>query len=149
MPPMTAVQIFIDAIRTGKTRTMLAFDSLFTPPYEAQPWLQDIKVAEVFDNTLPPWAVVALAQKGLSGREIAHINIWPNNLKEQIRGVVEQAIDAGRSVRFFWGLWDGTAPTIETDTSGDPLIVKFLTPRSAVTMAGTNVDVGIYPPPSP
>ncbi|HLC28412.1 MAG TPA: hypothetical protein VJL07_03090 [Dehalococcoidia bacterium] len=153
MPPMTTVQTFIEALRTGQTRTTLAFDRIFTPPYDQRVWLADIRVPGVFHDALPPWAVAALREEGLTGEEIAHINQWPNELKEQIRQVVVRAIDARppRRVHFRWGFTTAPEPRLEPPptTDRDPHVVEFRTPRSALRQAGPDdIDVGIYPPAS-
>ncbi len=141
MPPTTSVRTFIQALQSGKTGTTRGLDALFTPPYEGKPGATDIQEPGALNAPLHGWAVTALINAGLSGPEIRHMNLWPDDQKEDLRAVLAQAVVDDRGAQFFWGLHDGSEPLTEVDDSGPgDVIVRFLTPRSLVTQAGDEIE---------
>ncbi len=145
MPEMSSVRTFVEALKTGMTKTTKALDQVDYAEY-----IDQLKVPGAL-NALQPWAREALTAQGLSEGELGHINAWPNDQKELIRQAIVNAVDNARNLSFFWELYANA----EEDTSiqgldeeGD-ITITFLSPRRRVTTSGNlsgGINVGVGRP---
>jgi hypothetical protein len=146
MPPGTTLRTFIEAIQTGQTKTTRALDDFFRNPggLDGHPGRKDFKNAGAF-NALPGWATTAL-QPHLSALELAHIDSWPNDQKDNVRAKLDQAIHYSRNaVHFFWQPHPGNSEEVEIidpDQDGDITII-FKSPRNKITQTATQVTVDV------
>lgn len=147
MPPGTTLRTFIDAIQTGQTKTTKALDDFFKNPGSLQdhPYRNDFRTVGAF-NILPAWARSEFQNVGLSNVELAHIDSWPNDLKDNVRAKLDQAIHYNRNaVHFFWQPYPGSsedAEIIDPDQNGDVTII-FKSPRNKITQTATQVTVDV------
>jgi hypothetical protein len=146
MPPGTTLRTFIEAIKTGQTKTTKALDSFFENPggLEHHTGRDDFRNAGAF-NVLPVWAKNAL-KSNLSTAELDHIDSWPNDQKDNVRAKLDQAIHYSRNaVHFFWQPYHGSSEEVEIidpDVDGDITII-FKSPRNKVTQTATQVTVDV------
>ena len=80
--------------------------------------------------------------------DVAHINDWPNHLKEDLRVRLVNAIASGQAVHFRWKVSTGSTEdqAVKAAASGETTIT-FQTPESKVRAAATD-DVAISVGPS-
>ena len=135
MPPATKMNVFLQAVRERRTNTTRVLDQLFANP---GPLGNDAHYAAFLSphhlDSLDGPCTARLS--GLSPAEIAHINNWPKDLKEQVRLALVNAIGSRQAVSFFWELHDGADE--RTVIQGNT--VTFSSPESKVQVVG-NADV--------
>jgi hypothetical protein len=152
MPPTSSIRTFINALKTGQTRTTRRLDELFATPGQLNlntQQVQDLRTPNIFSQQLPVWVSDLLSpQQGinaLSYLELKHINEWPSEQKEEVRQKLVIALDNNLGIRFFWELHEGTAPaTLIRDLGGSSgFLVTFRSPRSLVTLADDDASISV------
>lgn len=144
MPPSTKMQTFLQALRTGRTRTTDALDQLFASPIglQADGHLTAFRTAGHLNTLDQP----CKAHLSLSAAEFAHINSWPNDLKEEIRVRLVNAIDGNLQVRFRWKLTTGADEDHDIATAAFGETITFRSPESRVKAEGSdNVSISVGP----
>lgn len=149
MPPMTRVQVFIDAVRTRRTNTTRGLDVCLANdpggdqhPLFGTPNHQRLQTAGALSSgpggTLPWWAKQALAGSGLNIGEIDHIGHWSAEDRDGVRAATLKAIDTNRAIAFFWDLVDGEDNVTDINDGGDPIVVTFKSARTKVRFVGVD-----------
>jgi hypothetical protein len=160
MPVASSIQELIDALKTRKTNITRALDDLFGNPVAlnqlkgppGHPHRGALATPHIFGSTpgapLPPWARDELqgrvpgspVKKPLSDDEIAHIENWPPQQKENLRAALDTAIENGSPLQFYWELYDGDSEGMDESVTGQ---VIFRTPRENVRLSGWFVSVKV------
>jgi hypothetical protein len=146
MAPMSSLRTFIEALRTGETRTTKALDHVVARRHGA-------KAAELITLLHKRGALNAPLQdpfrqavKGapLPERYIQEcIDGWPDAQKEKMRRALVIGIRDHRRIRFAWGLTPEAGFQTEIrHTGAGALTITALTPRSSLRAhEDGNVDV--------
>ena len=152
MPPMSSLRTFIEALRTGETRTTKALDHVVAHRRGA-------KAAKLIDLLHKPGALKAPLQdpfrQAVKGAPLPEkyiqqcIDGWPDAQKEKIRRALVTGIRDHRRIRFVWGLTPAAGFQTEirktstgTGTGTGKLTITALTPRSSLRAHHDgNVDV--------
>ena len=150
MPPTSTIQTFINALRTGQTRTTRGLDELFASPAALGGSLKTDEAALLRSpgglEPLAGWMRDRLAgvSDPLTGPELDHIDEWPAIQKERVRQALVRAIDDDVTVRFSWEIYSGAGPdTAIVDHGAAGIFVTFRSPRARVRLEGdTAVFVG-------
>lgn len=153
MPPTSSIRTFIDALKTGQTRTTRKLDDLFATPGQLNLTFQqdqDLRTPNIFSPQLPDWVRNLLSgphvvTNPLSKDELQHIDEWPSEQKEEVRKKLVTARDNNLGVRFFWELYEGTAPaTVISDLGGSlGFLVTFSSPRSQLTLSDDDATISV------
>jgi hypothetical protein len=143
---MSTIQTFINALKTGRTRTTRALDEIFAAPAALPDSQKDAFQAPGVLHPLADWMRDRLkaVSDPLIEDELRHIDEWPAAQKEQVRLAIAQAIAGDVTMRFRWELYSGVGPdTVIVDHGTDGIFVTFRSPRSSVRLEGdTAVFVG-------
>ena len=170
MPLASSIQELIDALRDRKTNITRALDDLVgtqaaldklkgtasTPGHPDRAHLATPNIFGLYPgDKLPDWARDELKGEGWSGLvthaltddEIAHIESWPPQQKEDLRLVVENAIQNTVPLKFYWELHGGNSEEMDDDVPGQ---VIFRTPEKNVSLSGwfkflVNIKVKVGP----
>lgn len=143
MPPMSTIQTFIDALRTGQTRTTRGLNEIFGEPAAAGAALKPDQAALLGSpgglDALAGWMrdLLKRVSDPLTDAELDHIDEWPRVHKERVRLALVRAIEDDVAVRFSWEIHSGAAPdTAITDQGTDGIFVTFRSPRARVRLEG-------------
>ncbi len=160
MPPATKMKDFVDALRTGKTKTMHSLDKLFQNaptqtdhPLKSDPDFTDerFKKRNALDS-LPAWAKTKLKDNlpppvpdATFNLIVKHIDDWPNSQKEDMRSKLVEVINENRRVDFFWELHRGENEgiVIEDTGPGGAVTITFRSPRKKVRFEEPEVIVDV------
>ncbi len=148
MPPYSSIRTFITALQTGRTNITESLERLMSDhaALRQHPHFQDFRRGRAADAPMPAWTKAALRASGMKNEEIAHIDGWPDLEKDVVRAVMAGAVDAERTVHFFWELHRGAAAQteiIDPDEWGDVTVI-FRSPRAGVQLSANNsVDVQV------
>jgi hypothetical protein len=163
MPVGSSVQELINALRDRKTNITRALDDLFgnqaaldklkgTPGTPGHPDLGALATPDVFGKNpgdpLPPWARDELKKQGWSGLvahaltddEIAHIENWPPEHKEELRVALDTAIQNGPPLKFYWELHGGNSEEMDDSVPGQLI---FRTPQKNVRLSGWFANIKV------
>jgi hypothetical protein len=153
VPDTSSIRTFIQAIKTGQTKTTKVLNALFgnnTASYNGSTLFDGdhLGKANVLDNLRDPavsWACDELRKPGqsdsslaISEADIDHINSWPAAEKEQVRQALVAAVGPpggpSRGIHFSWGLYDGASSRTQVNTPPAPgaITVIFQSPRANV-----------------
>jgi hypothetical protein len=141
---MTKIRTFIDALRTGETRTTKAIDRVLRSRGSSREELESaFRHRGALKAPLQDPFRGALRDAGLTPRYIERcIDRWPDGQKEDARRAVVSAINAGRGVRFRWGLTESGRFETEIATAGrGPITITARSPRSTLRVRGDEVEV--------
>lgn len=141
MPAYSTLRTFINAVRTGRTNITETLDKLMTNPARHKLNTNELTLRQEhsLDAPLPDWMRRILKTAGMSDAEVSHLDIWPDDKKEEVRTVVVQAIDANLPVRFFWELHDGATPDNVISQREDGWTVRFRSPAAGVRLSHVNL----------
>jgi hypothetical protein len=153
MPGASPIRDLIEDLRNRNSKVTRAFDELFaTNPGQhaaagspVSPHLAWLNTPNALHNVLPANVRAGLGvggilgPKALDGPDLDHIDDWPKEQKELVRGKIAEAINNARSgVHFFWELHDGTNEITviqDPDVSGG-ITITFRSPRSKIRVVG-------------
>lgn len=154
MPDITAIAKFLESVRTGETDTTKALDNLFKDVASRRQALRAhanmayLRTPHSLDRN-PPQNVAAGWWRAhlstLQPLELAHIDAWPDKLKENVRDKIVHAIDNGRGIKFLWELCHGNVEDTDIKDPGPPqrITVTFRSPRSKMTVAANSVSITV------
>jgi hypothetical protein len=135
MAPMSSIRTFINALKTGETRTTRALNRVIA---ERRSAAADERRAALrhpgaMAAPLQPPLRDALRSAALPDEMITEcIDRWPDDHKERVRRALVKALAEGHRVRFAWGLTDADHLQTEIRTSGRTVTVSALSPRSSL-----------------
>jgi hypothetical protein len=150
MPVGSTMGEFLQALRTRRTKITKVLDQLFTNPGPLGPpnphplfaWLSG---GNALDQPLPQQARNFLGGLGLSPAELAHIDNWPPQQKDQVRAKLITAIAGNRNVHFSWRLLAGPdeVTDIEDPDAAGEITITFRNPERKVRISGNEVKVDV------
>ena len=148
MPPTTAIQTFIDALRTKQTRMTQVLEHLANGLSAAEK--QELAVPDVFGGSLNHWPSAVrrkISQHIQNPAEIAHLQAWPSAEREKARRAIADGVASGDGVVLRWDLGDGNAPITEVQphVPGQPYVVTFRSPRSNLRWEMAQNEVFVDP----
>lgn len=134
MPPMSSLRTFISALRSGDTLTTRALNNVLAQRTGADELVGVLKKRNGFNAPLTSPLRDAIRRAPLPDETITEcIDRWPDDQKERARRAIVKAVDAGRSVRFTWGLTESTECETMIDASGTGAVtIRALSPRSSL-----------------
>ena len=148
MPDMSHVKTFVEALKTGMTKTTQALDKCNYKSHRAELGIPGA-LSSGPNNSLPQWARDELTRQGLNNAELQHIDIWPKKQKEDVRKAIVKALNKKRTLKFFWKLHEdkknGTHVKGLRATTGK-ITITFLSPRKNVTVSANatgEIDVSV------
>jgi hypothetical protein len=153
MPIASSIQELIGALRDRKTNITRALDDLFgnqvaldklkaLPNWSSHPFRTADALGNQPGDSLPPWAKdelkaapgsTGLVTHPLSDDEIAHVENWPPQQKENLRAALDTAIQNGPPLQFYWELHGGASEQMDDSVAGQ---VIFRTPQKNVSASG-------------
>ena len=149
MPVASSLQELIDALRDRETNITRALDDLFGDPgtLTGHPNRPDLGTPYILSSKpgdmLPDWATdefqgrsklpVSPVKNPLSDDEIAHINNWPKELREDLRKVLNPRDTGDPHLKFHWELHGGTSEQMDDTVPGQ---VIFRSPERNVSLSG-------------
>ena len=156
MPVASSIQELIDALRDRETNITRALDDLFGDPgtLAGHPNRPDLGTPYTLSSEpgdmLPPWATdelqgrsklpVSPVNKPLKDDEIAHVNNWPPQLREDLRKVLHPRVAGGPHLKFHWELHGGDSEQIDDSVPGQ---MTFRTPQKNVRLSGWFANVKV------
>jgi len=148
VPPTTAIQTFIDALRTKQTRMTQVLEYLANGLNAAEK--QELTLAGQFSRPLSDWPPALkrkISQHIQSPAEIAHLQAWPSAEREKARQAIADGVMSGDGVVLRWDLGDGNAPVTEVapHVAGQPYVVTFRSPRANVRWEMAQNEVFVDP----
>ena len=159
MPPHSRITTFLEALRTRRTKTTDALETMFADPANvplvlveklAEPGALNKAKATAWRMSPIGWARSELQRAGLNDEEVDHIRDWPDEEKEKVRDALDNAIQRGQVVRFNWELTTGNKSLSDVPdplpTSG-AINITFRSPEQRVRVRGTpgtdDVTIGV------
>lgn len=148
MPPGTTIRKFIDALQSRETHFTQVADNLFQNPgnlpnSEAQAWaeFQQPNALNTPLATNSPNIATFLQRRGMTPKELAHIDKWDDGEKERLRSRLASAITNNEAIKFHWELYGAAKESAEiTDHT-----IIFRSPQRGVRIgpAGASGEVEI------
>jgi hypothetical protein len=135
MAPMSSIRTFINALKTGETRTTRALNKVVADRRSAAAHERRAALGHsgAMDAPLQPPFRDALRSAALPDEMITEcIDRWPDDHKERVRRALVKALKEGQRVQFAWGLTDGDDLRTEIRTTGGTVTVSALSPRSSL-----------------
>ena len=157
MPEKSSIKKFVEAVKTGKTKTTKVLNAVFenkTAAYNGSTLFDASHLGQarfLDDLRAPDLDLVRdeLRKPGKSDPELAlddadldHMNSWSPDEKEKVRKALVDAVGASgaasRNIHFSWALYDGGDSKTDVDDPGPPgdIVVRFLSPRKNVDKSG-------------
>ncbi len=150
MPPsMVSIEKFVEVLQTGQTDITKAIDELFADPgaLMGTDLYRQLQQGGALDSLSPEMRAIG-TEKGVTDKEMDHIDEWPNDQKDEVREKMVASVANNRPMHFFWELhrYDNEAIEIlDPDAAGD-ITVIFLSPKSNLhppdAQGNINVSVG-------
>ncbi len=144
MPSATTIKQLVQDLRERKSQISRKFDSCNDKCKADSAYRTNILnliKPQNWDPNTQPLPAGMVSELGLTPKEVAHIEAWPQ--KALVRDTIVQAItpDLPRDMAFFWDLNDdpnATTSITDFDDQGAPAPIKvtFLTRRDQVTKPG-------------
>ncbi len=162
MPLGSSLKELKDVLKTRETNITRALHDLFGDPgtlagHPERPKLGTpyILSSKQPGDMLPDWATDELQGKvagspvknPLSDDEIAHLNNWPKELREDLRKVLHARVPDGPHLKFHWELHGKDVEAIDFSVPGE---VIFLSPQQNLSFSGwlkflVNIKVKVGP----
>ncbi|OGO53270.1 MAG: hypothetical protein A2148_09080 [Chloroflexi bacterium RBG_16_68_14] len=137
MPEGSTIKKFVEALKSGRTNTTKALDTIFADASKRAAHSKDLGAPGAFNRPLAGWARTELRSAGLSEQELTHIDDWPDDQKEDVRQALVTAINGKRAIHLSWELHSG--PAEATDIQGlagtGDVTVTFRSPRSKMKVS--------------
>lgn len=157
MPPQTKIGTFLEAVRTRRTTTTDALDSIFSDPASVPAEVKEhlananalnkARSAAWRESAPVGWARSALKAAGLNKAECDHVRDWPDDEKEKVRAALHIALKRGLSVRFNWELWTGNKSVSDVPArlpADGTVQITFRSPEQRVRVrGGRELDVDV------
>ncbi len=151
MPSTTSIKQLVQDLRERKSQIARKFDSCIDKCKADSAYRTNILNLIRNWDLKPPLPAGLVTELGLTPKEVAHVEAWPQTQKALARDTIVGAItpDPPLDMAFFWDLNDdpnATESITDLDDQGAPIKVTFLTRRDQVTKAGLtygDVKLGI------
>jgi hypothetical protein len=147
---MSTLKTFIEALKSGETRTTKALERLLRRRRSAttQAVIAALRQPGALNRRLDASLRSAL-NPPLSDTTISIcIDNWPDTQKEEARKQIIWAINKGGSVQIRWGLKSGAGYDAKFKRSGNNVTITALSPRSSLKISGGEIYVAPARPPS-
>jgi hypothetical protein len=144
MPPMSKVKTFIDALKTGETTTTKKLERVTGKRSSAAALelIGALRKKNALDRPLDGVILEVLRSEGVTRRHIERcIDAWPDKHKEDARRAIIGAINAGKPVRFRWGLKSGAGCDAQISKRGPVVTITALSPRSTLRISKGEIFV--------
>jgi hypothetical protein len=153
MPVASSLNELRDALKTRETNITRALKDLFEDPgtLAGHPHRPDLGTPYILSSKqpgdmLPDWATDELqgrvpgspVKKSLSDDEIAHLNNWPKELREDLRKVLDPRAPGDPHLKFHWELHGKDVEEIDFSVPGE---VIFRSPQQNLSFSGATFVV--------
>jgi len=153
MPVASSLKELKGALKTRETNITRALGDLFGDPgtLAGHPHRPDLGTPYILSSKqpgdmLPDWATDELqgrvssspVKKPLSDGEIAHLNNWPKELREDLRKVLHPRVPGGPHLKFHWELHGKDVEAIDFSVPGQ---VIFRSPQQNLSFSGATFVV--------
>lgn len=149
MPPMSKIRTFVDALKTGETKTTKALQTALGPRQSAtaRALIAALRQTNALKRPLAEPFRGAIKKGKLHDDYVTYcIDAWPDQDKEDVRKELLKAIGRGDSIRFRWGLKSGAGHEAVVEQVGRTTTIMALSPRSLLKASGDEIYVGPHPP---
>jgi hypothetical protein len=141
---MSKVKTFIEALKTGETTTTRKLERVTRKRNSAAAMelIAALGQKNALNRPLDGLILARLKDEGLTQRHIDRcIDAWPDKHKEDARKAIIAAINAGKPVRFRWGLKSGAGSDAKISKSGPIVTITALSPRSTLRISKGEIFV--------
>ena len=146
MPPATTIRRFLEALQRRETHFTEVANGIFSTPGTAPnlplggPAWAEFQNANALNSPLAtnsPDVAAFLLGRGMSPKELDHIDRWDNGLKERLRARLATAI-SGRepAMKFYWELHG--RPREDADIEDHTIVFK--SPQRGVRIVSADVS---------
>ncbi len=151
MPVASSLKELKDALKTRETNITRALEDLFKDPstLAGHTHRGDLGTAYILSSKqpgdmLPDWATDELqrnvpnpiVQKALSNKEIAHLNNWPKEQREDLRKVLDPRAPGDPPLNFRWELHGKDEEETDFSVPGE---VIFRSPQKNLEFSGATL----------
>jgi hypothetical protein len=141
---MSKVKTFIEALKTGETTTTKKLERVTRKRSSATALelIAALRKKNALDRPLDGVILDVLRSEGVTRRHIDRcIDAWPDKHKEDARKAIIGAINAGKPVRFRWGLKSGAGSDAKISKRGPIVTITALSPRSTLRISKGEIFV--------